>query len=110
MSTDSAERSAGGAANHTAEIAPARKRRDTIANGRQLPHPCSLRLGPENNIPEPRSHPENRIGLFKVMRQMPRSQPLLNPARRPRKMNPIVNEFVTRKPRRDPAKKNHPRR
>ena len=25
-------------------------------------------------------------------------------------MNPIVNEFVTSKPRRDPAKKNHPRR
>ena len=25
-------------------------------------------------------------------------------------MNPIVNEFVTRKPRRDPGKKNHPRR
>jgi len=45
-----------------------------------------------------------------MMRQMPRPQPFLNPARRPRKMNPIMNQLVPRKPGRDPAKKNHPRR
>ena len=45
-----------------------------------------------------------------MMRQMPRTQPLLKRTGRFRKVNPIMNELVASKPRRNSTKKNHRRR
>src|SRR5216684_1114522 len=106
-SDSTADRSAR-SVDQAAQIAAAPEWRDACASLAERPHLIRRWRAAEHMIPERRRHAENPIGLAKMMRQMPRPQRRLDADRRFREVYPIVDYFIRRKARDDPAKENHP--
>jgi hypothetical protein len=98
------------AADHSRKIARPRKRRDSSARRRQLAHPLRRRLSTKHHVPDSGGNSENRIRLARMMRQMPRAQPLFDRKGRIHKMNPVMYVLIHGEPAHDTAVKNHPRR
>src|SRR5580658_7589222 len=90
--------------NTTAHDAP------EIARPRQLAHPIGRGLGAEHDVPDSRGHPENRVRLARMMRQMARAQPRFDARGRDSEMNPVVNVLIDGESAYDSAIKNHPGR
>src|SRR5208282_4666980 len=82
------------AADHSAEIAGAAERRDSRARRGKLAHPIRLGFGTECHVPDSRRHPENRVRLADMMRQMARAQARFDRARGAGEMNPVVKVLI----------------
>ena len=68
----------------------------------------SRRFGAEDDVPERRSYPEASIRHALMVQEMVLSQPPLDTALGPAKVDAIVNRFISDKSGRHAREKNHP--